>query len=141
MGEQSVFKPEYDYKDVVSVSGAIRQETIHGALNWLKERAQLDIQVEHFFSKGLYARRIHLPAGSVNVSKIHKHPSLSIIATGSVRVASTLGLHTYKAGDVIVAPPGMQRVVCALEDTIWVTVHENANEERDLDALERELIE
>lgn len=132
---------EYDYQDVVSVEGAITKERIDRALEWMTDRVQVDFKLEHFFSKGLYARRIRLPAGSINVSKVHKHPSLSIIATGSVRVASALGLHTYKAGDVIVAPPGMQRMVCALEDTIWVTVHENPHEERDLERIEQELIE
>jgi quercetin dioxygenase-like cupin family protein len=136
MGEVS-----YEFNNVTSVEGAVSKANIDVIQQELEQHAQLDLKLEHYFSKGLYARKLHLPQGSINVSKVHKYPSLSIIATGSVRVASTLGLHTYKAGDVIVAPPGMRRVVCALEDTIWVTVHENPHEERDLERIERELIE
>ena len=103
------------------------------------EHLRLELPIAHHFSKGLYCRQMFLPKDSTNISRIHKYPSLSIIAQGKVAVASEFSTEIYEAPRVIVAPAGIQRCVHALEDSCWITVHENPNELRDPDELADEL--
>jgi hypothetical protein len=93
----------------------------------------------HYFADGMYARELIRPAGTLIVGKTHKHEHFYIVTKGRVQVASDEGNEIYEAPTVIVSRPGTKRAVLALEDSVCMTVHRTGL--RDLDAIERELIE
>lgn len=97
-----------------------------------------DYVTRHYFAPGSYAREIELPEGSVVVGKIHKHAHVNVISKGKVRVATPDGITEMSAPITFISSPGTKRVVIALEDTVWTTVH--VTEETDLDKIETELI-
>ncbi len=104
----------------------------------LAEFEQFELPVTHHFSKGVYARELFIPAGTVLTGKIHKHENLNIITRGDISVATAEGVKRLKAGDVVVSPPGTKRVGYAHEDTIWITVH--GTDETDVDVIEQQFI-
>lgn len=105
--------------------------------------AQLDpveIDPVHRFARGLYAREIMIPAGTLLVGKRHRTQHLNVISAGRIRVwAEGESVREIVAPFAFVAEPGTQRVGFTLEDTIWTTVH--ATTETDLEKLEAELID
>jgi len=72
------------------------------------------------------------------VGKIHKHAHLNMLMLGQAVVATEDGIHTYTAPYVFTSLPGTKRVVVAVQDVIWVTVH--LTEETDLAKIEAEII-
>jgi len=49
-------------------------------------------------------------------------------------------VEVYKGFAIFSSPAGSKRASVALEDTIWITVHANPDNERDVDKLEARLV-
>lgn len=94
---------------------------------------------EHYFSGGMYCRKLFRPAGTVIVGKTHKFDHLFICVSGEIIAWSENGMRTLKPGDVIESKAGTKRVTLATMDSIGMTVHKT--EKTDLDEIEAEIIE
>ena len=99
---------------------------------------QLELPVVHHFSKGVYARELHIPAGTTLTGKIHKFENLNILSQGEMSVSTEEGVVRVKAPFTIISPPGTKRVAYAHTDCIWTTVH--GTESKDVDAIELEFV-
>jgi hypothetical protein len=106
--------------------------------DFLKQFAQVEVGVQHHFSKGVYAREMPLAKGTLVVGKIHKYQNLNILSKGEVSVLSVDGVMRVKAPHTFVASPGSKRVIFAHEDTIWTTIH--GTSEKDVDKIEKQFI-
>jgi quercetin dioxygenase-like cupin family protein len=95
----------------------------------------------HFFAPGMYMRELVVPSGMLMVGKIHKHAHFLMVLKGKAEVISEFGRMVVEAGHLSVSPAGVKRVVLALEDTQFVTVHVNKNDSQDLEVIEAEHIE
>lgn len=102
---------------------------------------QLELQTEHVFADGLYARIVARPKGAVIVGRVHRREHLYICLAGEVEVHSEHGIKRMRAGDFVVSAPGTKRAVAAVEASVCMTVHPNTANTRDLDVLEADLIE
>jgi hypothetical protein len=99
--------------------------------NHLEAGQELDIfPVTHTFADGIYTREIFLPKDSVVVGKLHKTEHFNFLLSGKVRVT-----HDHCPESVILNAPiyfvskaGMQKVVFAIEDSRWLTVHRTDSE-------------
>ena len=95
----------------------------------------------HMFAPGMYLRELTVPAGMLVVGKIHKHSHFLVVLSGRAQVVSEFGREEMTAGHVSVSQAGVKRVVLALEDTRFLTVHANAEGSQDLAVIEAEHIE
>lgn len=100
----------------------------------LASENQIEIPVKHHFSKGVYAREIRIPAGSLVVGKLHKFQNLNILSEGEISVLSIDGAERMKAPCTIVSSPGVKRLAYAHTDVVWTTIH--GTEETDVDKIE-----
>lgn len=117
----------------------VTREKIFALEAAIKENMEaIELPVAHHFSKGVYARELFIPKGTVLTGKIHKEENLNIIAKGDITVMTEDGLKRVGAGAVIVSPPGTKRAGYAHEDTIWITIH--GTEEKDLEKIEEQFI-
>lgn len=99
----------------------------------------VDMPVKHHFSQGLYARELHIPAGTVLTGKIHKHQNLNILSKGEISVFMEDGsVLTVKAPYTVVSPAGTRRAAFAHTDVVWTTIH--ATDETDVDKIEAAFI-
>ena len=94
---------------------------------------------EHYFSGGMYCRKLFRPAGTVIVGKTHKFDHLFICVSGEIIAWSETGMKRLKPGDVIESKAGTKRVTFATVDSIGMTVHKT--DKIDLDEIEAEIIE
>jgi mannose-6-phosphate isomerase-like protein (cupin superfamily) len=95
----------------------------------------------HFFAPGMYLRELTIPAGMLMVGKIHKHAHFLMVLKGRAEVISEFGRMVVEAGHISVSPPGVKRIVLALEEVQFATVHVNPTDTEDLTAIEAEHIE
>ncbi len=95
---------------------------------------------EHYFAPGMYGRKFFMPAGMLVVGKIHRHAHLMMVLKGKATVITEFGKEEVEAGYVSVSQPGAKRVVLAHEDTLFMTVHVNADNSEDLADIEKEHI-
>jgi len=97
--------------------------------------------LEHYFADGIYVRKILLPKGSVCTGRIHRREHPAIVVTGDISVyTEQLGAERYKAPYFMISPAMVKRICYAHEDTIWVTIHRNPNNLRNIEELENEII-
>jgi len=101
---------------------------------------KIELDVIHTFAPGTYVRTAFLSKGTLVVGKIHLHEHANIISFGDVAFASYDGIKRMTGFNSFATPPGVKRVVLALEDTVWTTVHHNPTDERDLKVLESMII-
>lgn len=98
-----------------------------------------EFPVAHHYAPGMYAREMLIPADSVIVGKIHRHAHVNVISAGRVRVFTEhTGVLEFSAPYTFVSEPGAKRVVYALEDTVWTTIH--STDSTDPAYIEREVI-
>lgn len=105
----------------------------------LRTLPPVDMKVVNHFSKGVYARELHIPAGTCLTGKIHKFENLNILSQGEITVfledGSTMRL---KAPHTVVSPPGTRRAAYAHTDVIWTTIH--GTDDTDLEVIERTFV-
>lgn len=117
---------------------SIRRGIIFDLQKKMEEMPQVELEVVHNFSKGLYARELHIPAGTLLVGKIHKFKNLNILSQGDISILTEDGPKRIKAPYTVVSEPGAKRVGFAHTDCVWTTIH--ATEETDVDKIENEVI-
>lgn len=101
---------------------------------------QIEFKVQHHFAPGVYMREMFIPKGATLTGKIHKTEHLNILSQGRLIVATEDGMKPLTASTVILSKPGMKRAGHALEDSVWITVHSNPSDERDVEKLEDRLV-
>jgi hypothetical protein len=95
----------------------------------------------HFFAPGMYLRELTVPAGMLLVGKTHRHAHFLVVTKGRAEVISEFGRTLVEPGHISVSQAGVKRVVLALEDTQFITVHLNPSDTQDLSIVEAEHIE
>jgi len=95
--------------------------------------------LKHSFAPGVYVREIFIPKDTIVVGKIHKHEHPNFLMSGKVEVFTEgEGLRILEAPLSMISKAGTKRVVRAIEDTVWITVH--ATEETNLEKIEEHVI-
>lgn len=98
----------------------------------------LDGEVLHHHSEGVYGRELRVKAGSVIVGHIHKFTNMNVLLEGEMSVLTESGPVLFKAGEVIVSPPGTKRAAYAHTDCRWLTIH--GTHETDIGKIEQHFI-
>lgn len=98
-----------------------------------------DFDTRHHFEDGIYMRELVIPKYTLLTGKIHKFPHLNILSKGKLTVWTEDGVKTLSASSVIKSQSGMKRVGYAHEESVWITVHSNIENERDISKIEQRL--
>jgi hypothetical protein len=114
-------------------------EQINRLQGEMMKMPQIELPTEHYFSDGMYCRKLWRPAGTLIVGKVHKKDHFFLCAAGEIIAWSEKGMVTLRAGDIIESKAGTKRVTLAVEDSIGVTFHRT--DKTDLEEIEAELIE
>jgi len=98
-----------------------------------------EMPLKHTFADGIYVREIFIPKGHIIVGKIHRHKHPNFLMSGKVRIfTESEGDQVLTAPLSMISPAGTKRVVVALEDTVWITVH--ATDKTDPVEIEKDVI-
>jgi quercetin dioxygenase-like cupin family protein len=91
-------------------------------------------KIEHFFTQGLYARKMIVPAGTNVPTHRHVYDHLSILAQGRVRVSVGPVTKEYVAPAMIEIKKNIVHTISAVEDSVWFCIH--ATDATDVESLE-----
>jgi len=83
----------------------------------------IDLQIQHFFSGGTYAKRMIFPKGCIIPSHKHVFDHISILAQGKAIVTVGEESNTYEAPTVIEIKKNEVHTVTALEECHWYCIH------------------
>jgi len=97
--------------------------------------------LEHSFAEGLYIRKIFIPKGFFVVGSYHPESFVSFIERGHMSILTEDGVKRVYGAQTQISPAGTKRFGFAHEDTVWVTVHSNPTNERDLEKLDAMITE
>lgn len=114
-------------------------EQIERLQHEMMQMPQAELETEHYFSGGMYCRKLIRPAGTLIVGKVHKKDHFFLCAKGQIIAWSENGMVTLNEGDVIASKAGTKRVTLAVTDAIGITFHKT--NKTNLDKIEKELIE
>jgi quercetin dioxygenase-like cupin family protein len=95
-------------------------------------------EIEHFFTEGVYARKMVIPKGTKVPTHKHAYNHLSILAQGRVRVAVGVVIQEYIAPAMIEIEKDITHTILALEDSVWFCIH--ATDAKDIESLEQTVI-
>jgi hypothetical protein len=101
---------------------------------------KVELKTTHHFAPGVYMRELFIPKGTTLTGAIHKTEHMNILSQGEITVWTEDGMKRLKASTVIKSQPGIKRVGFAHEDSVWITVHLNPTDERDVLKLEDMLV-
>ena len=107
----------------------------------MSQMSQFDgFETQHYFANGMYARSVWRPAGVTTVGKLHRHEHFSILLSGRVTIHTEHGPRDYEAPAVFTTAGGNKRAIYAHTDATFMTVHRLDPDTRDLDEIERQVI-
>lgn len=125
--------------DIQLTSETPTLEQINRLQGEMSKLPQQELPTEHYFSGGMYCRKLWRPAGTLIVGKVHKKDHFFVCAAGEIIAWSEKGMVTLKAGDIIESKAGTKRVTLAVQDSIGVTFH--VTDKTNIEEVEAELIE
>ena len=101
----------------------------------MRKHPRIEIPMRHYFSPGVYAREITIPAGTLLTGRIHKYEQLNILSSGEISVLTEEGMKRVKAPFTIVSPAGTKRIAFAHTECVWTTIL--GTDETDPDKIEQ----
>lgn len=119
--------------DIVNI-----RDKIFAAEEFMRQQPQVDIPVKHYFSDGVYAREIKIPAGVILTGEIHKFRQLNILSFGEMSVYVEQGIQRVIAPFTIVSPSGTKRIAYTHTECVWTTIH--GTDETDVDIIKAKFI-
>ena len=96
--------------------------------------------LKHTFADGIYIRQMDMKAGSMVVGAIHNHLHVWFLLTGRLAVITEDSIEEFISPCYVLATPGSKRVIYAIEESIFVNIHKNPNNIKNIEELESEIV-
>lgn len=139
-GKKEIIKKEQQLQKrsgILELEGALME--FEDGENVVKGDSEV-FPLKHTFTDGIYIRQMSMKKDSFVIGKIHKHNHVWFLLTGEISVADENDTVDYIAPCYVEAPAGSKRMIYAHKDSIWVNVHANPTDTRDLEELEELII-
>ena len=112
-------------------------KNISDLFNTMEGIFEIDTQITHTFSDGLYAKQMTIPKGFVIGKHLHSFSHLSILAKGKVIVKTDAEEVLYEAPACIEIKKMVRHMITALEDASWFCIH--ATDETNIENIDEVL--
>ena len=99
-----------------------------------------EIPITHKFADGIYIRQMDMKRGQIVVGAVHKHLHAWFLMTGRVLINDNGEKIEHIAPCYTISKPGARRVIYAVEDSIFVNVHKNPTNTKDIKELEKQIV-
>jgi len=97
----------------------------------LRALPQVEIPLFNDFCKGVYARTILIPAGTMLTGAVHKDECFFLVRNGCILITTDDKPIKAESGFMVKSKAGTKRAGFALVDTLVTTFHANPEELRD----------
>ena len=96
-----------------------------------------DAFITHEFVDGIYIRQMDMKRGCTVISAVHKHHHCWFLLTGHITVTTEEGKQNFVAPCRVISPPGIKRIIYANEPSLFLNIHKNPSNTKDLDKVEK----
>lgn len=97
----------------------------------LRKLPPVDCPVQEEFCDGLYARTMHIPAGTVATGAVHSKECFLVVRYGELMLTTDDGAVRLEAGQMVKSRAGTKRAAAAISDCAVTTFHGNPTNEKD----------
>jgi len=98
-----------------------------------------DFPIKHNFSDQLYMREMKMKAGTFVVSAMHHTDHFWFLMTGKILVTTDGETVEHIAPCFEKSIKGAKRLIACVEDCVFINVHKNPSNTKDLDKIEKNL--
>ncbi len=95
-----------------------------------------EFPLKHSFADQIYVRQMNMKKDTLVVGAIHNHLHVWFLLTGSLTIVTETSNEDFVAPCYVISKPGAKRVIYANEDSIFVNIHKNPDNIKDIDQLE-----
>jgi len=99
-----------------------------------------EIPIKHEFADQVYLRQMTMEKDQVVVGAIHNHKHIWFLIKGKITVNDNGEIIDHIAPCYMVSNPGSKRVIYAHEHSIFVNIHKNPSNTKDIKELEKEIV-
>ena len=99
-----------------------------------------DVTIKHSFADQVYIRQMNLKKDYVIVGAIHNHLHAWFLLSGKVIINNNGEKIEHVAPCYTVSEPGSKRLIYAIEDSVFVNIHKNPSNTKDIEELEKEIV-
>jgi len=129
-----------DTREIISnIEQELLEMVPHSNGNLVDYHDSVHFPLKHTFADGIYVRQMTMNKGSYCIGAIHKDLHVWFLLTGHITVITENNKEDYVAPCYVVAKPGTKRVIGANEDSIFVNIHQNPDNCKDIEMLEDRL--
>ena len=96
--------------------------------------------LKHYFVEGLYIREMFIKKNSFIIGKIHKQDHAWFLLKGKLLIITENEEKEIKAPFFSTSLAGTKKVGHALEDSIFINIHPNASNEKDINIIEENIV-
>ena len=133
---KQIDKTTKDFQDLI-----VNNNDVEGFYGDGKSIAEIpDIPIKHSFADQLYIRQMDMKAGQVVIGAIHNHQHVWFLLTGKVLINNNGEKIEHIAPCYTVSEPGSKRLIYAIEDSIFVNVHKNPSNTKNIKELEETIV-
>jgi hypothetical protein len=100
----------------------------------------MECPTNHHFAEGVYVREMFVPMDTVITGKIHNTEHVNILISGKMVVVTEEGQKVLTGPCTFVSPPGTKKVGWAVTDVLWMNVHPNPTNTRNLEIIEKKMV-
>lgn len=98
------------------------------------------IPVTHEFADQIYLRKMVMQKNQIVVGAEHKHEHVWFLLTGKVLIKEGEETIVHEAPCYTISKPGAKRTIIALEESIFMNVHKNPDNIKDIKELENQIV-
>ena len=134
--QQARLEGEAELKGSIIFNSETIEELECASLNIEQE----EVPVYHHFGPNIYIREVRLKAGLFAIGHAQKNEQMNVMLSGVVNIYEESGIRQIKAPLMYVGDKG-RKVGYVVEDTVWLNIYSNPENERDIDKLEDMFLE
>ena len=121
-------------KKLIDIESAL-MEKVDG-VNIVAEQDSHLFPLKHTFGDSTYARQMSMHRDSWCIGKIHKQDHIWFLLKGKITVVTDGEIVDHEAPCYTTAKSGAKRLIYAHEDSIFVTIHKNPDNIKNISDLE-----
>lgn len=97
-----------------------------------------DYTVSNVLVDGVLVRTVSIPKDNLVVGEVHKFANVCFLIKGKIQVHYNGAVEYLEAPQMIISTPNTRKVVYAIEDTVWSSIHKTTK--TNLFEIEKEII-
>tara|TARA_R100000935_G_C2820506_1_gene159546 strand:- start:1209 stop:1586 length:378 start_codon:yes stop_codon:yes gene_type:complete len=98
------------------------------------------IPITHEFADQIYLRKMIMQKNQIVVGAEHKHEHVWFLLVGKVLIKENGEKIMHKAPCYTISKPGAKRTILALEECIFMNVHKNPDNTKNIKELENQIV-